>query len=449
MPSSGRPARSSVCSRRIRRMSPLENDPSSSGGTIPSSTSCETNAGGTSAALAASCASYRNVDAIAVVAIMTRTRSTAGSPGPRRRSNSGDRPDVRERAASVPRRERPDELGGTFEIDAVVARGLGPAEPTRMPLDEGLGLRRDEQVLVETGVRLADLGFPMLDEQPVPFPRPVAGEVEADHDASVGQAVPSQRVAHRPQGHERVEVLGGDLEPSGSPLAERLADPVELVPRRSELVRVPAPARLGRGLDGPEPLELSQPLREEGAEEPGGALQDLAERLASEIQIPDDQRGPALGEDLGAPGDRAVLAVGSHAASLAPRRPDVKSRYGTSRPRSAVVRCRRSPSEEAAAMEIDGFRGAVISADHPDYDVARAVWNGAVDRRPRAIARRTGASDAAAAVRFAREHDFEIAVRGGGHNVGGTGVCDDGLVVDLSAMRGVRVDPADRTAWAQ
>src|SRR5262245_11080598 len=100
-------------------------------------------------------------------------------------------------------------------------------------------------------------------------------------------------------------------------------------------------------------------------------------------------------------------------------------------------------------MEIDGFRGAVITPDHPDYDVARAVWNGAVDRRPRAIARCTGASDAAAAVRFAREHDFEIAVRGGGHNVGGTGVCDDGLVVDLSAMRGVRVDPADRTAWVQ
>ena len=52
-----------------------------------------------------------------------------------------------------------------------------------------------------------------------------------------------------------------------------------------------------------------------------------------------------------------------------------------------------------------------------------------------------------AAVRFARDHDLEIAIRGGGHNVAGTAVCDDGIVIDLSAMRGVRVDPADRRAW--
>ena len=100
-------------------------------------------------------------------------------------------------------------------------------------------------------------------------------------------------------------------------------------------------------------------------------------------------------------------------------------------------------------MQIDGFRGALITADHPDYDAARAVWNGSVDRRPRVIARCTGAADAAAAVRFARAQDLEIAVRGGGHNVAGTGVCDDGLVVDLSAMRAVSVDRATRTAWVQ
>ena len=54
-----------------------------------------------------------------------------------------------------------------------------------------------------------------------------------------------------------------------------------------------------------------------------------------------------------------------------------------------------------------------------------------------------------AAVRFARDHDLEIAIRGGGHNVAGTAVCDDGIVIDLSAMRAVRVDPADRRAWVQ
>jgi FAD/FMN-containing dehydrogenase len=98
---------------------------------------------------------------------------------------------------------------------------------------------------------------------------------------------------------------------------------------------------------------------------------------------------------------------------------------------------------------IDGFRGELITADHTHYDTARAVWNGAVDRRPRLIARCTGTADVAAAVRFARGHDLEIAVRGGGHNVAGTAVCDGGIVIDLSPMRAVWVDPADRTARVQ
>jgi FAD/FMN-containing dehydrogenase len=100
-------------------------------------------------------------------------------------------------------------------------------------------------------------------------------------------------------------------------------------------------------------------------------------------------------------------------------------------------------------VEIDGFRGRVISPEHADYNVARAVWNGAIDRRPRLIARCIGTADVVAAVRFARDHDLEIAIRGGGHNVAGTAVCDDGIVIDLSAMRGVRVDPAGRRAWVQ
>ena len=98
---------------------------------------------------------------------------------------------------------------------------------------------------------------------------------------------------------------------------------------------------------------------------------------------------------------------------------------------------------------IDGFRGRLIGPDDADYDSARAVWNGAIDRRPRLIARCTGTGDVVAAVRFARDHDLEIAIRGGGHNVAGTAVCDDGIVIDLSAMRAVRVDPADRRAWVQ
>jgi FAD/FMN-containing dehydrogenase len=87
--------------------------------------------------------------------------------------------------------------------------------------------------------------------------------------------------------------------------------------------------------------------------------------------------------------------------------------------------------------------------DSAGYGGARRVWNGAVDRNPAVIARCAGVADVVAAVRFARDHNLEIAVRGGGHNVAGTAVCDGGLVIDLSAMRAVWVDPAGRTALVQ
>jgi FAD/FMN-containing dehydrogenase len=95
------------------------------------------------------------------------------------------------------------------------------------------------------------------------------------------------------------------------------------------------------------------------------------------------------------------------------------------------------------------LRGALVLPTSAHYDNARRLWNGAVDRRPACIARCTGTADVVAAVRFAHEYDLEIAVRGGGHNVAGTAACDDGVVIDLSAMRAVSVDPAGRTAWVQ
>ena len=110
---------------------------------------------------------------------------------------------------------------------------------------------------------------------------------------------------------------------------------------------------------------------------------------------------------------------------------------------------RTSRSNEPTVVEVGGFRGRLIHSGDADYDNARAVWNGAIDRRPRLIARCVGTADVARAVRFARDHDLEIAIRGGGHNVAGTAVCDDGLVIDLSAMRAVRVDPIGRRAWVQ
>jgi FAD/FMN-containing dehydrogenase len=116
---------------------------------------------------------------------------------------------------------------------------------------------------------------------------------------------------------------------------------------------------------------------------------------------------------------------------------------------TATITERDHRSKASTVVGIDGFRGRLITAGDADYDTARAVWNGVIDRRPRLIARCIGTADVVAAVRFARNHDLEIAIRGGGHNVAGTAVCDDGIVMDLSAMRAVRVDPAARRAWVQ
>jgi FAD/FMN-containing dehydrogenase len=91
----------------------------------------------------------------------------------------------------------------------------------------------------------------------------------------------------------------------------------------------------------------------------------------------------------------------------------------------------------------------VLLADDPQYGEARRIWNGAHDKRPAIIARCSGVADVIEAVNFGRESGALIAVRGGGHNVAGTSMCDGGLVIDLSPMKGIRVDPAARRAWAQ
>jgi len=95
------------------------------------------------------------------------------------------------------------------------------------------------------------------------------------------------------------------------------------------------------------------------------------------------------------------------------------------------------------------LRGAVLGPDDPDYETARKVHNGMIDKRPAVIARCTGVADVMAALQFGRERELPIAVRGGGHNVGGKAVCDDGIVIDLSPMKGIRVDPERRVARAQ
>jgi len=104
---------------------------------------------------------------------------------------------------------------------------------------------------------------------------------------------------------------------------------------------------------------------------------------------------------------------------------------------------------EAAIQELKKqLRGELLRAGDGGYDAARRVWNGMIDRRPALIARCVGAADVAQCVNFVREHDLPVSVRGGGHNIAGNAVCDDGLMIDLSRMKSVRVDPVRRTARA-
>jgi FAD/FMN-containing dehydrogenase len=92
------------------------------------------------------------------------------------------------------------------------------------------------------------------------------------------------------------------------------------------------------------------------------------------------------------------------------------------------------------------LRGRALTADSEGYDKTRTIWNAMIDRRPALIARCAGAADVVQAVTFAREHQLLLAVRGGGHGVAGNAVCDGGLMIDLSPMKSVRVDPEARTA---
>jgi FAD/FMN-containing dehydrogenase len=87
--------------------------------------------------------------------------------------------------------------------------------------------------------------------------------------------------------------------------------------------------------------------------------------------------------------------------------------------------------------------------DTPGYDAARPVWNAMIDKRPALIVRCRGTADVIAAVNFAREHGLLLSVGGGGHSVAGMALCDGGITIDLSLMRGIRVDPAGRTVRAE
>ena len=95
------------------------------------------------------------------------------------------------------------------------------------------------------------------------------------------------------------------------------------------------------------------------------------------------------------------------------------------------------------------IKGKVLTAGDAEYDNARKVWNAMIDRKPALIAQCTNADDISECVRFARKNNMIVSVKGGGHNVAGNAVCDGGLMIDLSKMKEIKVDVANKTATAE
>ena len=110
----------------------------------------------------------------------------------------------------------------------------------------------------------------------------------------------------------------------------------------------------------------------------------------------------------------------------------------------------QSVESQAVVQKLKGqVRGPVLQPGEPEFDEARSVWNAMIDRHPAVIVRCLGVPDVVACVNAARTHGVPLTVKGGGHNIAGLAVCDGGLMMDMSLMRGVQVDPARRVARAE
>jgi hypothetical protein len=143
--------------------------------------------------------------------------------------------------------------------------------------------------------------------------------------------------------------------------------------------------------------------------------------------------------------DRGKVAAGTHGGIPLVRLQELSMSIHFRGIDGAGVEVSRHALDEFAA----GLRGEVIAAGEPSYEEARQVWNAMIDRRPALVVRCKGAADVVRSVQLVREHRIVSTVRGGGHNIAGLAVCDGGLVIDLSGMRGVRVDAAARTCRAE
>jgi FAD/FMN-containing dehydrogenase len=118
-----------------------------------------------------------------------------------------------------------------------------------------------------------------------------------------------------------------------------------------------------------------------------------------------------------------------------------------------VIRSEDGSDHTVSSNALDNLstrlRGSLIRRETPGYDDARRIWNGMIDKRPAVIVRCLGTSDVVACINFVREHGLMFSIRSGGHNIAGTALCEGGVTIDLSLMKGIRVDPVTRHVWAQ
>src|SRR3970040_2248464 len=104
---------------------------------------------------------------------------------------------------------------------------------------------------------------------------------------------------------------------------------------------------------------------------------------------------------------------------------------------------------EAIGRFKGAIKGRVLTPDDPDYEEARQIWNAMIDRRPAVIVQPVDGGDVAPAIALAREHGLDISIRGAGHNIAGNALCDNGITIDFSRMKMVRVDAGKRRAYVE
>jgi FAD/FMN-containing dehydrogenase len=353
------------------------------------------------------------------------------------------------RGDADPARERASVLWRSRYRDLASTQSRRDREVAEVDQGQRFDVGVDGKIDSETGVGEADVDLRPLEHQPVVGVRRQAPESEMNDDALRGQVLDADAALDHPHQEGGIEVGLGQVarNPLVRPRAEGTDDRVEFLAGLGQAVLVAVSIGHRPSLDYACALERVQPLCEKAARDPRQSAQELVEMSGSAEELADDEWRPALSEELGPSRDGAELPVSPHEQRVPQLGLRDKSEIWTCGSDGGLAR------SAVMAGDLNRLRqaieGEVIRPGDPPYDQARKVWNGAIDRRPAVIVRCAGVSDVVAAVRFSRERDVVVSLRGGGHGVGGHAVCEGGLVIDLSPMKAINVEPSRRTARAE